>query len=87
MEADATVASGIVKAALAKYQDPAEADQLTKIQRDLDETRWIVLQALDGVLRRGEVMDELVAKSAELSIASKAFYGQARKTNSCCKLM
>jgi synaptobrevin family protein YKT6 len=68
-------------------QDPAAADKLTKIQRDLDETKIILHQTIDSVLRRGEKLDTLVDKSADLSMASQMFYKQARKTNACCKFM
>ncbi|KAF6254446.1 Longin-like domain-containing protein [Scenedesmus sp. NREL 46B-D3] len=42
---------------------------------------------IDSVLKRGEKLDTLVDKSADLSLASQMFYKQARKTNSCCKMM
>ncbi|XP_009802668.1 VAMP-like protein YKT61 [Nicotiana sylvestris] len=38
--------------ALAKFQDPAEADKLFKIQRELDETK-ILHKTIDSVLERG----------------------------------
>ena len=39
---------------------------------------------IDNILERGEKLDDLVARSDELSATSKQFYKQARKTNSCC---
>jgi synaptobrevin family protein YKT6 len=71
---------------LASAQDPVAADKLTKIQKDLDETKVILHQTIDSVLRRGEKLDTLVDKSADLSLASQMFYKQARKTNSCCRM-
>ncbi|GAU92183.1 hypothetical protein RvY_04296 [Ramazzottius varieornatus] len=70
---------------LAKYQNPKEADALTKIQSDLDDTKVILHNTIEAVLQRGEKLDDLVAKSEELSMSSKAFYTTARKTNQCCK--
>lgn len=70
----------------ALLQDPVAADKLTKIQKDLDETKVILHQTIDSVLRRGEKLDTLVDKSADLSLASQMFYKQARKTNSCCRM-
>ncbi len=84
---DSGLGQGIVEGALARYQDPASADKLTKIQRDLDETKVILHQTIDSVLRRGEKLDTLVEKSNDLGMASQMFYKQARKTNSCCKMM
>ncbi|CAL1682918.1 unnamed protein product [Lasius platythorax] len=71
---------------LAKYQNPVEADALTKMQNDLDETKIILHNTLEAVLQRGEKLDDLVSKSEGLSVQSKAFYKTARKTNSCCSL-
>ncbi|XP_066248026.1 synaptobrevin homolog YKT6 [Euwallacea similis] len=69
---------------LAKYQNPREADVLTKIQGELDETKIILHNNIQAVLDRGEKLDDLVSKSEGLSIQSKAFYKTARKTNACC---
>jgi synaptobrevin family protein YKT6 len=69
---------------LQKYQDPSEADKVTKIQKDLDETTQILHKTIDSVLERGVKLDSLVDKSNDLSLQSKLFYKQAKKTNSCC---
>ena len=67
--------------------DPVQADKLTKIQQDLDETKIILHKTIESVLDRGEKLDQLVDKSNDLSLASQMFYKQARKTNSCCNFM
>lgn len=69
---------------IAKYQDPASADKVTKIQKDLDETTQILHKTIDSVLERGVKLDNLVERSDDLSKQSKMFYKQAKKTNSCC---
>lgn len=69
---------------LVKYQDPASADKVTKIQNDLDETTQILHKTIDSVLERGVKLDSLVEKSDDLSRQSKMFYKQAKKTNGCC---
>ncbi|CAO2196124.1 unnamed protein product, partial [Urochloa humidicola] len=84
---DATQPWQYLNDALAKYQDPAEADKLLKIQRDLDETKIILHKTIDSVLARGERLDSLVEKSSDLSAASQMFYKQAKKTNSCCTIL
>ncbi|XP_059619380.1 synaptobrevin homolog YKT6 [Phlebotomus argentipes] len=81
---DATVNFTQLPALLAKYQNPREADALTKIQGDLDETKIILRNTIEAVLERGEKLDDLVVKSEQLSVQSKAFYKTAKKTNSCC---
>ncbi|KAK9501119.1 hypothetical protein O3M35_002224 [Rhynocoris fuscipes] len=69
---------------LAKYQNPREADAMTRIQDELDETKIILHNTIGAVLERGEKLDDLIMKSESLSVQSKAFYKTARKTNSCC---
>lgn len=71
---------------LTKFQNPKEADAMTKIQNDLDETKIILHNTITSVLQRGEKLDNLVAKSEDLSMQSKVFYKTARKTNQCCQL-
>lgn len=84
---DSTDAMPILESALLKYQDPQQADKLTKIQKDLDETKITLHQTIESVLQRGEKLENLVDKSSDLSMASQMFYKQARKNNQCCKLM
>lgn len=81
---ESTVDFPILPEYLTRFQNPREADALTKIQEDLDETKIILHNTIKAVLDRGEQLDELVAKTDSLSTSSKAFYKTARKTNSCC---
>jgi len=72
---------------LQKYQNPKEADAMTKLQTDLDDTKIILHNTIEAVLDRGEKLDDLVAKSEGLSMQSKTFYKTAKKTNSCCVIL
>lgn len=76
-----------LKKALADYQDPSKADKITAIQKELDQTTAVLTKTVENVLERGEKLDDLVNKSADLSSQSKVFYKQAKKTNSCCIVM
>lgn len=69
---------------LKKYQSPQEADPLMRLQKDLDDTKDILKNTLVNVLERGEKIDDLVARSNDLSFEAKAFYKTAQKTNRCC---
>lgn len=71
-------------ATLTKFQKPEEADKILRLKKEIDETKVIMYQAIDDLLARGEKIDNLVAKSDDLGAASKTFYTQAKKTNSCC---
>ncbi|XP_065365032.1 synaptobrevin homolog YKT6 [Calliphora vicina] len=81
---ESSIDFSLIPSFLAKYQDPKEADALTKMQNDLDETKIILKNTIEAVLERGEKIDDMVIKSENLSIQSKAFYKTAKKTNSCC---
>lgn len=87
VQADNTQPWPYLNEALTKFQDPAEADKLLKIQRELDETKIILHKTIDSVLARGEKLDSLVEKSSDLSAASQMFYKQAKKTNQCCTIL
>ncbi|XP_076814415.1 synaptobrevin homolog YKT6-like [Clavelina lepadiformis] len=69
---------------LLKYQDPKEADAMTRVQVELDETKIVLHGTMESLLQRGEKLDDLVAKSDALSLQSKTFYKQAKKANSWC---
>lgn len=70
-----------------RYQDPANADQIMKIQKNLDETRDVLHNTIETVLARGEKLEDLVERSSELSAQSKLFYTQAKRTNGCCAVI
>eukprot|EP01027_Heterolobosea_sp_BB2_P025579 GEZU01039258.1.p1 GENE.GEZU01039258.1~~GEZU01039258.1.p1 ORF type:complete len:228 (+),score=66.05 GEZU01039258.1:117-800(+) len=67
-----------------RYQNPSEADNIEKIKKEIDETKLILNQALERLIERGEKLDDLVAKSQDLSEASRAFYTSAKKMNRRC---
>ncbi|KAF2115893.1 Longin-like domain-containing protein [Lophiotrema nucula] len=76
-----------LKGDLQKWQDPAQADNITKIQRELDETKINLHGSIQAALERGQKFEDMVAKSENLSASSKMFYTQAKKQNSCCVVM
>ncbi|GMF53835.1 unnamed protein product [[Candida] boidinii] len=72
---------------ITKYQNPAQADAIMKVQQELDETKIVLQKSIEGVLQRGEKLDSLVDQSEALGANAKTFYKQAKKTNSCCIIM
>lgn len=72
---------------MTKFQNPAEADSLTAVQKELDETKIVLHQTINNLLERGQKLDDMVERSNELSMQSKVFYKTAKKTNSCCAVM
>jgi synaptobrevin homolog YKT6 len=71
---------------LNKYQNPAEADKISKIEKELDEVKGIVIKSMDDILKRGETMEALLQKSSDLNDVSKQFYRTAKQNNQCCKM-
>jgi len=70
---------------LAKYQNWQDADKLSKVQKSLDEVKEVMHRNIEEILKRGETLDDLMTKSADLSAVSVQFYKKAKKTNQCCK--
>ena len=83
--ADTNVSVPELTSLLKKYQNPQEVDQLMKIQADVDETKEIMVKNIDKLLDRNEKLEDLVAKSDDLSMQSKTFMKQSKKMNSCCR--
>ncbi|XP_075517701.1 VAMP-like protein YKT61 isoform X1 [Primulina tabacum] len=50
MQSDSTQPWPYLNEAITKFQDPAEADKLLRIQRELDETKIILLQRIGALL-------------------------------------
>lgn len=71
--------------AISSRQDPSKADNLYKVQQDLDETKIILHKTIESVLERGEKLDNLVQKSSDLSTASQLFYKQASWEKGVCE--
>jgi len=72
---------------LRQFQDPAQADQLTKIMNELEQTKLVLHETIEAALERGQKIDALVQKSNDLSGSSKMFYKTAKSQNQCCTFM
>ena len=72
---------------LVQFQDPSQADQLTKIMHELEQTKLVLHETIEAALERGQKIDDLIVKSNDLSGSSKMFYKTARKQNQCCQYM
>jgi len=83
--ADGSEEPDFMKRDIQLYQNPAEADKLTQIQKNLDDIKDIMHKNIEEVLNRGETLDALMDRSEDLSATSLTFYKQAKKQNQCCK--
>ena len=72
---------------LKKWQDPSEADQMMKVEKELFEVKEVMHQNLNNLLKRGENLENLMEKSKDLNAVSVDFYKKAKKQNkNCCAL-
>ena len=76
-----------VGALLQKYQDPHAADDVLRMQNDLNETKDVLIQSIDQLLERGEKLETLMDKSDDLSFQSKTFLTQTEDMNKCCSIL
>ena len=81
---DVQLATPNIQKLLEKYQKPEVADNISKIQKDLDEVKDILHQSMEDLLKRGERLETIIEKSDDLSASSKQFLWQAKKNNECC---
>lgn len=72
---------------ITKFQDPLEFDQISRIQKNLLDTKSILMESIEQTLQRSENLDKLVEKSETLSTATKDFYDKSKKLNSCCSIV
>jgi len=72
---------------LLQFQDPSQADQLTRIMQELEQTKVVLHETIEAALERGQKIDTLIDKSNDLSGSSKMFYKTAKKQNQCCSYM
>ncbi len=70
-----------------KYQNPDEVDKLIKIEKDLGETKEILLKSINDLMKRGDQLEDLAQKSNDLSFHSKAFMKSGQDLNKCCKYL
>lgn len=72
---------------LVRYQKPEEVDQIMRINRDIEETKQIMVENIDKMLARGEKIETLMDKSQDLSFHSKAFMKKSKELNRCCTII
>mmetsp|Transcript_120570 Transcript_120570/g.336407 ORF Transcript_120570/g.336407 Transcript_120570/m.336407 type:complete len:187 (+) Transcript_120570:114-674(+) len=77
-------AEATVEAVFRRFQDPKQADALTRVQGDLQEVQGLVTKTMDELLKRGESIGTLCDKSGRLLEASQQFKRTAARNNSLC---
>jgi synaptobrevin family protein YKT6 len=75
------------ESAIENWKNPAAKDKITAVHAKTTQVKEQMVLALDKVLARGERIDDLVAKSDDLSESSKQFYKKSKSLNSCCLIV
>ena len=71
-----------------KFQNPKDADKLTKALGEVEDTKVVLHQSIQKLLERQGDLDKLVEKSNDLSAGAKQFYKSSKKMDkSCCQLI
>ncbi|EAR83909.1 SNARE ykt6 (macronuclear) [Tetrahymena thermophila SB210] len=71
-----------------EYQDYKKADKLAQLESNLKEVHEITHKIMGDLLRKGEKLEELMAKSKDMGSVSVDFYKKSKKLNSrCCSLI
>ncbi|KAJ2330858.1 palmitoyltransferase, partial [Coemansia sp. RSA 2673] len=52
---------------ITKYQDPRQADEIMRVQEELDKTKVVLHKTIESILERGEKLENLVDRSNMLS--------------------
>ncbi|PFH32574.1 putative prenylated protein [Besnoitia besnoiti] len=76
-------------ALLQTYQNPRQADAVTRALEKSEQAQMEVRRTMEAVLQNGEDLTELVQKSQDLSIASKQLFKtatKAKKHYACCRV-
>ncbi|KAK1443597.1 hypothetical protein BgAZ_204730 [Babesia gibsoni] len=68
-------------------QYKGKRDVLVDAQQKLDETKQIVMDTLDKLINRQGNLDELIAKSQDMTQSTARLMRDARRRNSCCGAM
>jgi synaptobrevin homolog YKT6 len=85
---DENLAIEAISAEFKRYQEPKNADKLTKALHEVEGTKVILHDSIKKLLERQGDLDKLVEKSKDLSEGAKQFYKTSKKMDkSCCQLI
>jgi synaptobrevin family protein YKT6 len=76
--------SSVLQRGICEDQQPRNADKITRIQENLEETQAIMTKNLQLALMRQETLEELLEKSQIISAQARMFTRESEKLNGCC---
>jgi synaptobrevin family protein YKT6 len=84
---DSKIKSPFLNKIMESAQDPTNIDSISSVNKNMDETIRVIHETIDKVLERGTKLEDMVSKTEDLSLSSKLFYKEAKRSNECCNLM
>jgi synaptobrevin family protein YKT6 len=72
---------------MTKYQESISYSRIEDVKGKIEDVKEIMIKNIDLILARGEKIQVLVQKSADLSASSKQFYKATRKLKKCCNIL
>jgi synaptobrevin family protein YKT6 len=76
--------SSVIERGIRDYQQPRNADKITRIRENLEETREIMTKNLELALMRQESIEDMLEKSQNISSQARMFMRESKKLNGCC---
>ena len=70
-----------------KYMKSSDNDKIDILQKELDETKVILLNSIEAVYNRQTSLNELMDKCENLQAESFKFEIEAKKLNRCCTIL
>jgi synaptobrevin family protein YKT6 len=74
----------VIRRGIREYQQPRNADKITKITENLQETQMIMTKNLQMALARGETLEQMLTKAEGISDQARLFARESKKLNRCC---
>jgi synaptobrevin family protein YKT6 len=69
-----------------QYKNSMDVDKIAQIQKELDESKIIILKSIDKIMERGEKLDDLIDRTEILKINSERYRDDVEDMNRCCKI-
>jgi len=81
------LAKGLCKTISENFDLIKTEAKIQKIQQELSEITYVMIDNIDALLAREEKLDDLVNRTAHLSEESKSFYHKTKNMNRCCLII
>ena len=76
-----------LKDLVTKFQDPAQADKMIKLRKDVERTTETLKLTLQKLLKRGETIEKIIEDTDELNESAKEYYKRARRAKCACNIL